>query len=161
METEDFSFPRINDTCAHNIDSPPLWNLSPAASPNPYQGNKREENDCFGEKLIGQAQRKSFSCVEIGRRRFGLDDDDDDQEDKMDLLWEDFNEELSSTTGSATSSSREVVELRCDPHLTVAKTNNGKLVPTKNKHGMVVIVKVLKKLFSINNVQGKPRKRVR
>lgn len=161
METEDFSFPRINDTCAHNIDSPPLWNLSPAASPNPYQGNKREENDCFGEKLIAESQRKSFSCVEIGRKRFGLDDDDDEQEDKMDLLWEDFNEELSSTTGSATSSSREGVELRCGPSLAVAKTNNGKLVPTKNKHSMVVIVKVLKKLFSINNVQGKPINRVR
>ncbi|KAK7277331.1 hypothetical protein RIF29_18482 [Crotalaria pallida] len=175
MESEDFSFPRINDTCAHNIDSPPLWNLSPAASPNPYhyQENKgEEENDCFKEKVIAHGQRKSFSCIEIGRKRIGLEDhdydyDDDHHEDKMDLLWEDFNEELlSSTTGSsATSSSREVVEFRsCAPSLTVAKArNNNALVSSKNKPSMVMIVKILKKLFSINNnnnVQGRQRKRV-
>ena len=160
MDTDDFSFPRISDTHAHNIDSPPLWNLSPAASPNPYQRNKGGEDDCFGEKLTAQVQRKSFSCVENGRQRIRLDDDDDD--DKMDLLWEDFNEELySTTTGSATSSSREVVEFRCAPASTVAKANDGALIPTKNKPSMVVIVKVLKKLFSVNNAQRKPRRRVR
>uniref|UniRef100_I1JD79 Uncharacterized protein n=1 Tax=Glycine max TaxID=3847 RepID=I1JD79_SOYBN len=150
MDTEEFSFPRISDTCAHNIDSPPLWNLSPAASPNPYyQGNKRVENECFGAKLVAaEAHRKSFSYVENRKKRFGLEED----ENRMDMLWEDFNEELYSTTGSATSSSREVVELRYAPALTVAKTNNSSLLPTKNnKPGMVVIVKVMKKLFSINN----------
>ncbi|TKY46147.1 hypothetical protein E2542_SST28183 [Spatholobus suberectus] len=158
MDTEEFSFPRISDTCAHNIDSPPLWNLSPAASPNPYQGNKGGANKCFGAKIVAEARRKSFSNVENVRKRIGLEEG----EDRMDLLWEDFNEELySTTTGSATSSSREVVEFRCAPALTVAKTNNGALLPTKNKPGMVVIVKVMKKLFSINNFQGKSRKRVR
>ncbi|XP_061359415.1 uncharacterized protein LOC133303511 [Gastrolobium bilobum] len=157
MDTEDFSFPRISDTCAHNIDSPPLWNLSPAASPNPYQGDKGEENDCFGAKLIARAERKSFSCVENGRKIIGLDDDEDD---RMDMMWEDFNEELSLTTGSTTSSSREVVEFRCSQALTVSKTKKDAILPTKNKPGMVMIVKVMKKLFSINNSQVKPRKRV-
>ncbi|RDX80021.1 hypothetical protein CR513_39475, partial [Mucuna pruriens] len=150
MDTEEFSFPRINDTCAHNIDSPPLWNLSPAASPNPYQGKKKGENDCFGAKLVAESQRKSFSYVENVRKRIGLEE----EEDRMDLLWEDFNEELySTTTGSATSSSREVVEFRCASALTVAKSNDGALFPTRNKPGMVLIVKVIKKLFSINNSQ--------
>ncbi|KAG5080626.1 hypothetical protein JHK86_004691 [Glycine max] len=71
------------------------------------------------------------------------------------MLWEDFNEELYSTKGSATSSSREVVELRYALALTVTKTNNTSLLPTKNnKPGMVVIVKLMKKLLSINNSQG-------
>ncbi|KAG4963025.1 hypothetical protein JHK82_039699 [Glycine max] len=63
QEENEFNFPRIIHTCAHNIDSPPLWNLSPAASPNPYyQGNKRGENECFGAKLVAvEAYRKSFS----------------------------------------------------------------------------------------------------
>ncbi|KAF1884778.1 hypothetical protein Lal_00028665 [Lupinus albus] len=160
MESEDFSFPRINDTCAHNIDSPPLWNLSPAASPNPYQGKKGEENDWFGEKLIAHGQRKSFSCIEIGRKKIELEDCVDDHEGKMDLLWEDFNEELYSTTGSATSSSREVVEFRsCAQSLIVSKSKTNALVSTKSKSSMVVIVKVLKKFFS--NVQGRQRKSVR
>ncbi|CAJ1948006.1 unnamed protein product [Sphenostylis stenocarpa] len=159
MDTEEFSFPRITDTCSHNIDSPPLWNLSPAASPNPYQGSKRAENDCFGAKLVAEVHRKSFSCVEDRRKKIGLDEE---EEDKMDLLWEDFNEELySTTTGSATSSSREVVELRCAQGLTVAKSSNSHLLPTKNKAAMLVIVKVMKKLFSIHNSQGRSRKKVR
>ncbi|KAL5170531.1 hypothetical protein HKD37_11G032220 [Glycine soja] len=63
---EEFNFPRISDTCAHNIGSPPLWNLSPVTSPNPYyQGNK------------------------IGKN-----------ENRMNMLWEDFNEELYSTKGA-------------------------------------------------------------
>ncbi|XP_027348634.1 uncharacterized protein LOC113860166 [Abrus precatorius] len=161
MDTEEFSFPRITDTCAHNIDSPPLWNLSPAASPNPYQEKKGEESECMGAKLAAEARRKSFSYVENCRKRIGLCNDYEEELDRMDLLWEDFNEELSTTTGSATSSSREVVEFRCAPPLTVAKTNNSALIPTKNKPGMVVIVKVMKKLFSINNSQGKSRKRGR
>lgn len=162
METEDFSFPRISDTCPHNIDSPPLWNLSPASSPNPY--NKGENKNCFGEKLVAQAQRKSFSCVENGKKRIGLDDDDAEEGDRMDLLWEDLNlnEELSSsTTGSATSSSREGAEFKCAPMLTVAKNNKGALLPTKNKPGMVVIVNVMKRLFFTKNSQRKSRNRVR
>ncbi|XP_020221907.1 uncharacterized protein LOC109804484 [Cajanus cajan] len=155
METEEFSFPRINDTCAHNIDSPPLWNLSPAASPNPYQGIKGEENEFFRAKLVAEAQRKSFSYVENCRKKIGLEEEEDE---RMDLLWEDLNEELYTTTGSATSSSREVVEFRCVPSLTVANANKGALLPTRNKPGMVVIVKVIKKLFSINNSQGNPEK---
>ncbi|KAG5052317.1 hypothetical protein JHK87_004515 [Glycine soja] len=78
MDTKEFNFPRISDTCAHNIDSPPLWNLSPAASPNPYyQGNKIGENECFGAKLVAaEAHRKSFSYVENRKKRFGLEEDE-------------------------------------------------------------------------------------
>ncbi|XP_061346310.1 uncharacterized protein LOC133291965 [Gastrolobium bilobum] len=159
MDTEDFSFPRISDTCAYSIDSPPLWNLSPEGSSNPYQvlreGNKGDEKDCFEAKLVSEGQRKSFSCVQNGKKIMG----EDDEEAPMDLLWEGFNEELSSTTGFDTSCSRELVEFRCATSLKVAKTK-GALVQTKNKPAMVVIVKVLKKLFSLNNSQGKPRKRV-
>ncbi|XP_014509696.1 uncharacterized protein LOC106768848 [Vigna radiata var. radiata] len=168
MDTEEFSFPRISDTCSHNIDSPPLWNLSPAASPNPYHGNTRRENDCFGAaKLVAEVHRKSFSCVENRRKRNGFEDEEEEEEEeeKMDLLWEDFNEELYSTTtttGSATSSSREVVEFRSAHELTLAKTTQNSLLhPTKNKPAMVVIVKIFKKLFSIHNSHGRSRKAVR
>ncbi|XP_016179298.1 uncharacterized protein LOC107621823 [Arachis ipaensis] len=169
MDTDEFNFPRISDTHAHAIDSPLLWNLSPIASPNPYQKNKGEEDgDFFGAKLISQVQRKSFSSVETRIQQRTLLDDDDEEE-KIDLLWEDFNEELmcSSTTGSsATSSSREEVEFRCATPASsrFANNNNDALVPaTKNinRPSMVVIVKVLKKLFSVNNYQKKPRRRVR
>ncbi|XP_028805792.1 uncharacterized protein LOC114760674 [Neltuma alba] len=156
---QDFSFPTINDSYSFSIDSPPLWNLSPATSPNPYGG------------LIRESQRKSFSCIEIGRPVRNEEEQEDEEKQKMDLLWEDFNEELSSSraNGSSSSSSREQAEFR-----TVSKRRNSYdsdslIVPSKNgrnkgsnnnKPGMVVLVKVLKKLFSVNNSLGKPRKRV-
>ena len=167
MAADDFSFPRISETCSCNIDSPPLWNLSPATSPNPYKVARDEnrelrgaEKDSFESRFIKIGQRKSFSHFGRGGQRFG--EDDDEEEEKMDSLWEDFNEELSSTTtGSATSSSREAVELRCGPPLKLARNSNGALVSTKNKPSMVAVVKVLRKFFSLNNSPAKPRKRLR
>ncbi|KAJ1424899.1 hypothetical protein SESBI_11293 [Sesbania bispinosa] len=150
METEDFSFPRISDTCAYSIDSPPLWNLSSTGSSDPKKG---DEKDCFeAKKVSSKGQRKSFSCVQIGKKIT----EGEDEEVSMDLLWEVLNEELSSTKGFATSSSRELVEFRCATTLTVAKTK-GALLQSKNRTSMVAMVKVLKKLFSPN---GKPRKRI-
>ncbi|MED6187443.1 hypothetical protein PIB30_076499 [Stylosanthes scabra] len=146
MNTEDFSFPRIlgNYSC-HGIDSPPLWNLSPAtASPNPYKGDYEKVN-CFESKIVPSNKGKNG------------------EEDQMDLLWEDFNEELTPTTiryASDISSSRELVEFRCTTAFTFAKKTNGALVQgNKNRQGLVVIAKVVKKLF-FNNSHGKPTRRV-
>ncbi|KAK7343822.1 hypothetical protein VNO77_12867 [Canavalia gladiata] len=146
MDTEDFSFPRISDTCAYSFHSPPLWNLSPKGS---------LEKDCFGAKLISKGQRKSFSCVQNGKKTTVVDD----EEVPMDLLWEVFNEEFSSKSGFATSSSKEMVQFRSATALKVANTS-GSFLQTKYRPSMVVIVKVLKRLFSSNNSQGKSRKRV-
>ncbi|KAJ7969707.1 Glutamate-1-semialdehyde 2,1-aminomutase 1 [Quillaja saponaria] len=155
MAAEEFSFPAIGDSYPCSIDSPPLWHLSPAASHNPYhcetekndsKGEGKEVGeDCFSQQLITYNQRHSLSCVENGPKRLA----EDDEEDKMDLLWEDFNEELNSTTGSATSSSREMVEVGCVQTLTMSKTSGAGL--SKRKPGMVVILKVLKKLFLLHN----------
>ncbi|XP_027364673.1 uncharacterized protein LOC113871768 [Abrus precatorius] len=159
MDIEDFSFPTVSDTCTYNFDSHPLWNLSPKGSSNSYhvlvEGSKENEKDCFEAKLVSKGKRKSFSCVQNGKETTVVDD----EEVPMDLLWEVFNEELSSASRFAHSSSKETVEFKYARALTVAKTN-GSLLQTKYKPSMVVIVKVLKKLFSLNNSQGKPKKRV-
>lgn len=141
METQDFSFPKINETCIHIIDSPPLWNLS------------QQERD---EKEWSKGQRKSFSSVQGGKKETGFED----EEVSMDLLWEVFNEELSSKTKFSTTSSRELVEFKCTTALTIAKTNSAALLQSKNRPNMMVIVRVLKKLFSVNNSQGNPTRRI-
>ncbi|KAL2324726.1 hypothetical protein Fmac_023784 [Flemingia macrophylla] len=137
MDTEDFSFPKISDTCACSIDSPPLWNISPKASSSPYQvlGERSKGDEA---KLVSKSHKKCFSCVQNGKRITRVDD----EEEPMDLLWEDFNEELSSATKCATSSSREMVEFRCTKPLTVAKTRSA-LLQTRNRPAVVVIVKII------------------
>lgn len=115
-----------------------MCDISPKASSDQVlrEGSKADEKECFEEKL------------ENGKNMKRVHDDDEDV--PMDLLWEVFNEELSSATDFATSysSSRESVEFRC------AKTSTA-LVQTKNRYGMVVMVKFFKKFFSINNSQIK------
>ncbi|XP_021647529.2 uncharacterized protein LOC110640513 [Hevea brasiliensis] len=113
MATEDFSFPTFTDTTSSAIDSPPLWRLSPVASPDScHRITKTEEEeeeeeedsdqeedyqDCFPTQkpIKDSTQRKSFSWAERGGGA-KLDDDgkDEDKEEKMDMLWEDFNDEL-------------------------------------------------------------------
>ncbi|BAT94417.1 hypothetical protein VIGAN_08101900 [Vigna angularis var. angularis] len=115
-----------------------MWDISPKASSDQVlrEGSKGDEKQCFQEKL------------ENGKNMKRVDDDDDDV--PMDLLWEVFNEELSSATDFATSysSSRESVEFRCTKKSTA-------LVQTKNRYGMVVMMKFFKKFFSLNNSQIK------
>ncbi|WJX20449.1 hypothetical protein P8452_10003 [Trifolium repens] len=141
MGTEDFSFPRINDTFSYIIDSPPLWNQSSTSSSNnSYQHVLRDQKDFYEENLEdSKGQRKSFSSTQNGKKITR----EDDEEVPMDLLWEVFNE--------------DVVEYRS---LRIGNITNNALIQTKNKPSMLVMLKVLKKLFFINNSHGKPRRRI-
>ncbi|KAL9317759.1 hypothetical protein ACSQ67_014276 [Phaseolus vulgaris] len=146
MDSEDLSFSKMCDTCVHSSDSPPT---SPKASSNQVlrEGSKVDEEEGFEAKLVSEGHRKSFSFVESGKKMTRVDD----EEISMDLLWEVLNEELSSATKFGSCSSREMVEFRC---ATVAKTSTA-LVQTKNRYGMVLMIKVFKKFFSLNNSQIK------
>ncbi|KAK7279710.1 hypothetical protein RJT34_24767 [Clitoria ternatea] len=159
MDTQDFTFPKINDTypCS-SIDSPSLWNTSQKGYSNTNQvqteGSKGDGKEFLEAKLASKDQRKSLSCVQNRKKIKGVDDYD--EEVPMDLLWEVFNEELSSATkfpNATSSSSREVVEIKCATSLTVSKTSTA-LLHIKNRPGIVMIIKILKKLFSLNPSQA-------
>ncbi|KAK4253001.1 hypothetical protein QN277_010843 [Acacia crassicarpa] len=87
----------------------------------------------------------------------GDDDKYEKDEDTMDLLWENFNEDLCSTSASSTSSSTEMVEVRCGSGaLTVMKSNGSAFASNSCKPGTLVLLKLLKKLFSLTNTHRKP-----
>ncbi|KAL5846011.1 hypothetical protein ACOSQ3_009535 [Xanthoceras sorbifolium] len=151
MENEEFTFPIISggdNTCPSSIDSPPLWRLSPAASPVPRLREARGENKSDDD-----------------------DDDDDEEEEKMDVLWEDFNEELEGYNKKSNTSARDdhhMVELGCVPALKFpSKTNNNNnknnningaifsssTTKNNNKPGVVVFIKVLKRFFLLHHHQ--------
>ncbi|XVF63274.1 hypothetical protein PTKIN_Ptkin09bG0074600 [Pterospermum kingtungense] len=149
MATEEFSFPTTTDLYPCGIDSPPLWRLSPASSPDVLLHKKAKEEDWFPDK--DHQQRKSFSCAEKGselsnkRVVFG-----EDKGEKMDLLWEDFNEEFGTSRSSR--SSEDVVELGCGQALNLSKTNAAVFSPRKPA-GMFVFMRVLRRLFLVHNSQ--------
>ncbi|KAI6689653.1 hypothetical protein NL676_026481 [Syzygium grande] len=106
MAEEGFSFPGIPDTSACSICSPPLWPVSPPPAP-----PLRDRSSSRGSDDEGVLSEM------VGGEGGGLCGE---EEEKMDMLWEDFNEELprsrrhpdvssSSWSSTATStSSREM-----------------------------------------------------
>ncbi|XP_048591792.1 uncharacterized protein LOC106432292 [Brassica napus] len=83
--SEEFSFPLLasqDSSQTSGSDSPPLWKHSP-------EKTRRRYDD--GRLIIGRydddGQRKSFSCVET-RSLWNVN-----AEEKMDMLWEELNEE--------------------------------------------------------------------
>ncbi|KAG6624953.1 hypothetical protein I3843_16G061200 [Carya illinoinensis] len=171
MATEDFSFPIIGDNFPCSIDSPPLWHLSPAASANSCheennEEEEEEEEDCFAPKPRQNTQRRSFSCVEGGGKlKDDEKEDDDDEEEKMDMLWEDFNHEermcriTSCSSRSDASSSRDnMVEFGCVKAMAATPKNPNTALSTR-KPGVLVMMKVLKKLFLLQNSHRKLKRR--
>ncbi|PON58449.1 hypothetical protein PanWU01x14_166610 [Parasponia andersonii] len=155
MITEDFSFPTGNfPSC---IESPPLWHSSPAASStdsdHQEETPKLEEEEEEEEEVVVSGASE-FSCIENGQKmvkRDGKekqdedeDDEDDDEGEKMDLLWENFNEEGQSSSSRADSDNFERVKGGC-VHQAL------KLSRTRNKPAMVMVLKILRKLFLLHN----------
>ncbi|KAL7263589.1 hypothetical protein ACSBR1_001702 [Camellia fascicularis] len=153
--SEDFSFPTTTDSPPLFIGSPPLWHRSSSTSTptrhqqqqqrrQQQQQQKSHHKDCetfSTEKPIGNKQSKSFSYVERGVKA----GKDDDGEEKMDMLWEDLNEEISRTYGSKLEYSE------MSPAGKVAEFGRVQVFSGKKSSVVVVYMKVLKKLFSLNS----------
>ncbi|OAY23703.1 uncharacterized protein LOC110606492 [Manihot esculenta] len=179
MATEDyFSFPTTTDTTSSAIDTPPLWRLSPAASPDFCHGTTKTEEeeeeeedsdqdedyqDCLPthQPIKYSTQIKSCSWAERGGGA-KLDDENEDKEEKMDMLWEDFNEELSikrSPSSLRFDSDIHMVKMGCIHQIqslrSSTKTTSTAMVSPKKPPAaaasLVVFIKVLKKLFLLHN----------
>ncbi|XWS21899.1 hypothetical protein CRYUN_Cryun30bG0095400 [Craigia yunnanensis] len=161
MATEEFSFPTTTDLCPCGIDSPPLWLLSPAASPDVFLDRKAKEcstreeekedgdkeEDCFPDRSDKQ-QERSFPYIEKGSK-LSNKVVAEDEEEKMDLLWEDFNKELPRSRSSR--SSGDMIELGRAQALKLSKSNTAMFSP--RRPGMLVFMRVLRKLFLLHNSQ--------
>ncbi|KAK8600797.1 hypothetical protein V6N13_059469 [Hibiscus sabdariffa] len=65
---------------------------------------------------------------------------EDDEEEKMDMLWEDFNEELGG---------------RCSEEgMKLSKRSGGMFCPSPRRAGVLVFIRVLRKLFLLHNSHG-------
>ncbi|CAL1363462.1 unnamed protein product [Linum trigynum] len=96
--TDDFSFPTTADASstadAAGFDSPPLWRLSPAVSPSPSPIHPQSYSS------PPPIHRRSFSHAAEYTKANHENFNQDGGQTNMDMLWEDFNEELSTTAVS-------------------------------------------------------------
>ncbi|XP_028072660.1 uncharacterized protein LOC114274874, partial [Camellia sinensis] len=134
-------FSSLTAVCGHRSSS--------TSTPTRHQQQRRQQQnshhkDCESfstEKPIGNKQSKSFSYVERGVKA----GKEDDGEEKMDMLWEDLNEEISRTYGSKLEYSE------MSPAGKVAEFGRVQVFSGKKSSVVVVYMKVLKKLFSLNS----------
>ncbi|KAK4413294.1 hypothetical protein Salat_2742000 [Sesamum alatum] len=136
---EDFSFPATTtDSPPRFIESPPLWRHSPSPTSH-HQKPKRSKG-----KEAEDEEKFNFAPSLLHH--------EDDEEEKMDMLWEDLNDESSRSCGKmeqgsdiASSPGREV-QVSCVKALRLSKANGGGRLSEK-KLGILVLINVLKKIF--------------
>lgn len=164
---DDFSFPTTTNPPPLFIGSPPLWHRT-SSTPSPHKQTQRkspkeddegEENCNSKEKSFNRKERKSFSYVEQGPkaaqegrgwRNIG--------EEKMDLLWEDFNEELKSRiqvseyckNSEVSPGRRPANQFACVQGKRLLKIGGGTVCSGK-RPGVVVFMKVLKRVFLLHS----------
>ncbi|KAF7140350.1 hypothetical protein RHSIM_Rhsim06G0096700 [Rhododendron simsii] len=169
---DDFSFPTTTNPPPLFIGSPPLWHRT-SSTPSPHKETQRkspkeddEGESCNSkkEKSINRKERKSFSYVEQGPKAAQEGRGWRNGEEKMDLLWEDFNEELSRIQGSdcknyEVSPGRGAAnQFACVQGKRLLKSGGGTVCSVK-RPGVVVFMKVLKRVFLLHSSHRTVKKR--
>jgi hypothetical protein len=150
MLTDEFSFPKIT------TDTIPDHQFTISASPRRdsslvYPDYNLDEDNCGRGEGFG---RKSFSYLESKMKREILDAaaSPEMSEEKMDMLWEEFNEELQRVSKSSMDKEKEA-----DQRLSTSGATKGmqefcdlqalKMSKTSRKRpNVMVVMKILKKL---------------
>lgn len=174
-EMDDFSFPTVavdpEALCHHpfpHFASPPLWFLSSVSDPKAAVRQRKSfssAEDAFG----GGNQGEDFASV--GGRSPALSDDGNSgrflENEKMDMLWEDFNEELARLSYHHKRQASEDSTAPCSalpsPGGVGSKSRKGSsgsksLAMTKSssmiqhrRPSLMTMVKLLKRLFLVQN----------
>lgn len=157
---EDFTFPATTTNPPPRfIDSPPLWRCSTAPSPTSPENSKGKEVD--KEEKVVLRSFQEFKANNINTRDI-ISRDDDEEEEKMDMLWQDLNDEFSRNSGKIAQncdvhSPGNGVEINCVKALKLSK-NNGHMISGK-KTNILVFIKALKKVFLLHNSHRTIKKR--
>ncbi|KAH6791507.1 hypothetical protein C2S51_006513 [Perilla frutescens var. frutescens] len=143
IAAEDFTFPVISSGTAVNLSLlPPLWRISDGA-----------DSD---KASSGGRQRRTFAAQIFKIDELGAESEaEEGSQEKMDLLWEDFNEELMRSSSAASSDSDfsgEIIRHRdsggeFETLEECANVRQLKLIPAKPRK-LGSLVKVVKNLFN-------------
>ncbi|PIN10899.1 hypothetical protein CDL12_16501 [Handroanthus impetiginosus] len=149
---EDFTFPTTSSGSPPRfLDSPPLWRPNPGQEKQEKSKGKEVEDE---EKLIKAKRKSKGKEVEDegklikAKRKSPYHDHEDEDEEKMDMLWEDLNDE-SSRNSEKIGQKSDV----CVKALKLSKANG------KKNLSIVVFIKVLKKFFLMHNSHRTIKKR--
>lgn len=146
MDVEDFSFPATTDSPPCFIDSPPLWRASsaPSSFSRHHDDKVAEGKPEDWEKGLSHSFHQELIEAGDGPGKGGSLSI---SEDRMDMLWEDFNEELLSPLAlhrNGSNSEKVKAGFGSVKAWSISKANT-------DKPGVVVLLKVLRRLFLIHS----------
>lgn len=164
---DDFSFPTIvTDQDSHcqlpfpHFAASPLWLFSSAKTEPEAAHTHRRNSSAAKEAAASEGPELSTRDSRDGRMQAEPRGD----EERMDMLWEDFNEELHRVShelrgrlnelGDSDQSDREqqgMMELCCVHAL--RETKNGSMIQHR-KTRLILMLKVLKKLFLVHKANS-------
>ncbi|GMI98104.1 hypothetical protein HRI_003479700 [Hibiscus trionum] len=139
MPSEDFSFPKITNPLPQFTSLPSLWRVSSLIYP---EYEEEEEEPATAASLQRKSLSFSFSSESEANKR---------DPEKMDMLWEEFNEELKCARSLR---SRKEAEARATV-LKMTKTGNGRgpICDKKQSKSLLAVMKSLKiKAFYTRNL---------
>ncbi|KAI8550798.1 hypothetical protein RHMOL_Rhmol06G0135300 [Rhododendron molle] len=167
---DDFSFPTTTNPPPLFIGSPPLWHRT-SSTPSPHKQTQRKspKEDDEGEETCNSKEksinRKSFSYVDQQGPKAAQEGRGwRNGEENMDSLWEDFNEESSRIQGSECKNSqvspgrRAANQFACVQGKRLLKSGGGTVCSGK-RPGVVVFMKVLKRVFLLHSSHRTVKKR--
>ncbi|KAK8268459.1 hypothetical protein V6Z11_D11G068000 [Gossypium hirsutum] len=134
MVSEDFSFPKITNPLPQFTSLPSLWRVTSLVYPE-YGDNNEEEEEPMRRKNL------SVSCLSSESEANKRDGED---REKMDMLWEEFNE---LKRASSLRSRKEVKE--------AMNSGTGMMIYPKkqSKISLLAVMKTLKiKIFYLGNL---------
>ncbi|KAB2002426.1 hypothetical protein ES319_D11G065800v1 [Gossypium barbadense] len=134
MVSEDFSFPKITNPSPQFTSLPSLWRVTSLVYPE-YGDNNEEEEEPMRRKNL------SVSCLSSESEANKRDGED---REKMDMLWEEFNE---LKRASSLRSRKEVKE--------AMNSGTGMMIYPKkqSKISLLAVMKTLKiKIFYLGNL---------
>lgn len=147
MDVQDFCFPEATVSLAYLIDSPPLWQASfqPSSFSCHHEDKAVKKQEDEEEDGLGHSIDQEPVIAELGPGKGG--ESLSLSEERMDMLWEDFNEELLSPLAlqrNGSNSEKVKAGFGCVKAWSISKANT-------EKPGVVVLLKVLRRLFLIHS----------
>ncbi|XP_010930675.1 uncharacterized protein [Elaeis guineensis] len=161
---DDFSFPTVPVSQEPLCQVPfPLWFVSPIADQKTVHHRRRSFSSAEEAAKIADALEMASPALSEGGRYQFLND-----EERMDMLWEDFNEELcrlscdhrrAPVNGEVSSDLRSgrhgMVDRHCVRSSPASKTGS---IIHHRRPSLLLMLKVLKKLFVIQKTSSSKRK---
>ncbi|KAK9095918.1 hypothetical protein Sjap_021415 [Stephania japonica] len=164
MSADEFTFPAVSDEYPNFASSPPLWRVPSEAS----LDDSCQGEDGGGEECDDEVKKMWYSS--LGGDLLKRTSDDHEDEEKMDKLWENFNEELSRISSFGRRSVNKAVgkscrhenydsnverrgaltEFCCVQALKMPRASPA-MISARRTPSLLLFIRVFKKLFLVQN----------